>query len=428
MQLAGLIRTTVHGYCSQSPQTWDPCDLMKVFHCSHCRHLAFFENTLCVSCGHTLAFLPELMSIGSLDPVEGDTPGLWTSPLAEAKDRVYRLCANYTENQVCNWAVDAAGPDLLCRSCRLTRVIPDLTVAGNHTAWYRLEVAKRRLLYTLLTLRLPIEGEGPDGVEPLGFQFLADAPDGAAPVLTGHSNGLVTINLAEADDAERERRRTALHEPYRTLLGHMRHEVGHYYWARIVGTNPERIEAFRALFGNDADDYAQALQRHYDSGPPADWQDRFVSAYSSAHAWEDFAETWAHYLHMADTIETAAACGVSLRPPRADEPSMAPVRVSVTQEGSFDRMLESWFPITYLLNNLNRGLGHQDAYPFVLSLSVIEKLRFVHDTIAAAALAAASNPQVAASTAATVAQQASPESQAPASHATTGSPEPAAIV
>jgi hypothetical protein len=351
---------------------------MKVFHCDHCAHLVFFENTECVNCGHLLAFLPALMLVGSLDPADADAH--WTSPLAAAKGRTYKLCANYRDTQVCNWAVNRDDDNPLCLSCRFTRVIPDLSVPGYQAAWYRLEVAKRRLLYTLLTLRLPLDA---GGELPLAFEFLADATSADGAVLTGHANGVVTISLAEADDSERERRRTMLGEPYRTLLGHMRHEVGHYFWMRLVAGDPDRLNAFRAMFGDEQVDYLAALKVHYDAGAPADWQERFISAYASAHPWEDWAETWAHYLHMTDTIETAATCGVSLRPRRSDEPSLPRMStVAGMTEGSFDRLLDSWFPITYLLNNLNRGLGHPDPYPFVLSTPVIEKLRFVHETIA----------------------------------------------
>jgi len=107
-----------------------------------------------------------------------------------------------------------------------------------------------------------------------------------------------------------------------------------------------------------------------------------VSAYASAHPWEDWAETWAHYLHMIDTLETAATCGVSLKPNRRDEPALARVPEAVTANSSFDGLLASWFPVTYLLNNLNRGMGLADAYPFVLAPPAIEKLRFVHDLVA----------------------------------------------
>lgn len=353
---------------------------MKVFHCDHCGQLVFFENTQCVSCGHRLAFLPDVMDVGSLEVSEGDR---WTSPSPSAGGRVYRLCRNFTEHDICNWATLDSDSDALCESCRLTRVIPDLTVPGTRDAWYRLELAKRRVIYTLKNLNLPISAvEG--GAASLEFQFMADDPSSTVPVLTGHASGVITINIAEADDAERERRRLQLGEPYRTLLGHLRHEVGHYYWGRLIEGSP-RLDGFRELFGDERTDYAQSLRNYYDNGPRPDWQANLVTAYASAHPWEDWAETWAHYMHMTDTLEIAAACGVSVRPVRSDEPSLKRVPSTAGRpESPFDRLIASWFTLVYVLNNLNRGMGLPDAYPFVLSPPAIEKLRFVHDTVAAA--------------------------------------------
>lgn len=356
---------------------------MKVFRCDHCRHLVFFENVQCVSCAHPLAYLPDLGVVGSLEPA-GE--GHWRSPIPRAAGKVYRLCQNYTDHNVCNWAVPADDPNPLCQSCRLTRVIPDLSRSGHKEAWYRLEVAKRRLVYTLLALRLPLTGKAEAPDRGLAFEFLADPDDSAAPrVLTGHADGLITVNVAEADDAERERRRVQMHEPYRTLLGHFRHESGHYYWDRLV-RDSDRLDGFRQAFGDERADYAAALARHHAQGPPADWPQRFVSAYASAHPWEDWAESWAHYLHMADTLETAAACGVSLRPPRPGDPELPAVPDPVDgRPEPFDELMAGWFPLTYLLNNLNRGLGLPDGYPFVLSAPAVEKLRFVHETVRRAA-------------------------------------------
>ena len=209
---------------------------MKVFHCDHCGHLLFFENTQCVRCGQLVAYLPDLAIVGSLESNNdqaGDHPGTWRSPLAAAGGRAYRLCRNYTLEQVCNWAIPDGDPNPLCLSCRLTRVIPDLWTSDRRQAWYRLEVAKRRLVFTLLRLALPIISRDDDPEHGLAFEFKADEPNGAA-VLTGHAGGLITINIAEADDAERERRRRSLHEPFRTLAGHFRHESGHYYWDRLI--------------------------------------------------------------------------------------------------------------------------------------------------------------------------------------------------
>jgi hypothetical protein len=361
---------------------------MKIFHCDHCEQLVFFENSQCLGCGHALAYLPDLESIASLE-VGGD--GLWRSPAPETNGRAYRLCENYSRENVCNWAIPADDPHSLCSSCRLTHVIPDLTVPGNKEAWAKLEIAKRRLTYALLKLDLPLLNKHDDPENGLAFEFLADPPpssadgagangeaDEAKPVLTGHANGLITINIAEADDVERERRRLAMHEPYRTLLGHFRHEIGHYYWDRLI-RDSDRLAAFRDLFGDEQADYGAALKRHYSEGPAPDWQSRCISAYASVHPWEDWAESWAHYLHMVDSVETAAVCGLSMRPKRAGQPSMNVNKQSLKQ---FDRMIDAWYALTYLLNNLNRGLGLPDGYPFVLSSPVVQKLRFIHDVVA----------------------------------------------
>lgn len=349
---------------------------MKVFRCTHCRHVVFFENTRCLSCDSRLAFVPTHSTMVAIEPLPD---GLWRPHLRGLAKRRFRLCRNYSEQNVCNWVVPAEDPDLLCASCRLTQVIPNLDTPGNREAWFKLEAAKRRLLYTLMQLRCPIRGRAEDPAHGLAYRFLEDeSPE--KPVLTGHSRGIITVSVAEANDAERERRRLQMHEPYRTLLGHFRHEVGHYYWERLV-REAGRVEAFRALFGDERADYAAALGSYYYSGPPADWPQRFVSAYATSHPWEDWAESWAHYLHMSDMLDTAADCGLSLTPRRRDEPTLLRARSGTTEP--FERLIADWFPLTYLLNNLNRSMGLADGYPFVLSTPAIEKLRFVHETIAA---------------------------------------------
>lgn len=351
---------------------------MRVFHCDHCGQLLFFENVVCVRCGRALAYVPELHDLTSLDPAGGSQ---WTSPVDRLAGRTFRLCENYSKHNVCNWAVPSEDPNPLCRACRLTRTIPDLSKPGNERLWYELEVAKRRLIYTLHQLQLPLANRLEDPERGLVFDLLGDPDDPSLPrVMTGHVEGVITVNIAEADDAERVKRRMELGESYRTLLGHFRHEVGHYYWDRLI-RGSERLEPFRALFGDERADYDAALHRHY-QGQPAGWQDGFVSAYATMHPWEDWAETWAHYLHMVDTLETAAACGISLEPRRPDEPRLEKVANPVSTRGvPFERMIDSWGAITYVLNNLNRGLGNGDAYPFVLSPRALEKLRFVHDVV-----------------------------------------------
>jgi hypothetical protein len=353
---------------------------MHIFHCDHCQQLIFFENVQCVRCGHLLAYLPDLEVVGSLELVGED---LWRSPLPQAAGLLYRLCENYSRENVCNWAVPADDPESLCWSCRFTRVIPDLTQPGHRNAWYSLEVAKRRLLYSLRRLGLPLANKVEDPEHGLAYEFLSDPEmPGHTSVLTGHCNGVITINVAETDDAEREKQRRQMHEPYRTLLGHFRHESGHYYWDRLIQSS-NRLSAFRNLFGDEREDYSEALTRHYQQGASTDWPQWFVSAYASAHPWEDWAETWAHYLHMTDTLETAAACGLALQPLRPDEPALQ----STAQGGSlssFERLIDDWFPLTYVLNNLNRSLGLPDGYPFVLSPAVVDKIRFVHETVTGA--------------------------------------------
>jgi hypothetical protein len=255
-------------------------------------------------------------------------------------------------------------------------------VPGNVDCWRRIEVAKHRLFYTLLKLRLPLvsKNEDPDG---LAFDFLASAaPANAPPVMTGHAHGLITINLAEADDAERERQRHEMGEPYRTLLGHFRHEIAHYYWSRLVA-EADHLQEFRDVFADERADYASALQRHYDNGPPADWTARFVTAYASAHPWEDFAETWAHYFHMVDTLETAHAFALTVRPKVSQGSDFATKIDFDAYRADMDRIVEAWLPLTFAVNSINRSMGLPDLYPFVLGPSAIAKLTFVHDRIRA---------------------------------------------
>ena len=351
---------------------------MKSFHCGHCRLLVFFENFQCVKCGHLLAYLPNSGDISSLEPL-GDN--LWGSVGEGSKGQRYRLCGNRIAYNVCNWAVSAEDPNPLCLSCRLTRVIPDITQQANKDGWFKLEVAKRRLVYSLLSLRLPLRDKIQDPKNGLTFEFKADEPNNR--ILTGHDGGVITVNVAEADDAEREKRRVSNKEPYRTSLGHFRHEIGHYYWDRLI-VGSARLEGFRKLFGDEQIDYQQALAEYYKNGPRGNWQEAHISAYSTAHPWEDWAETWAHYLHMVDALETASETGLMLKPKTDDEPAIGPDSVWTQISGNvFNAMANKWHALTYVLNNFNRGLGLADSYPFVLSAPVIEKLRFIHETIVA---------------------------------------------
>ncbi len=359
---------------------------MNTFHCNHCGQPLFFENVKCLRCGSDLAFLPDRLALAAIEPVPGDGAAWWPRGGGRrgAAERAYRLCRNHTEYHACNFAVPTEDPNPLCVSCRLTRLLPDLSVADNHERWYRIEVAKRRLFYTLAKLAL-VAVDPPNGRRdgPL-FEFLADVP--GRQVLTGHAGGVITLNVAEADDAERVRRRVALHEPYRTLLGHLRHESGHYYWDRLI-RDGERLDPFRAMFGDERAPYTAALNAYYAAGEPAaGWQARHVSAYATSHPWEDWAETWAHYLHMVDLLETAASYSTRLSMPGANGDAIDQVTDPFAgASADFDHLVAEWIPLTLLLNSLNRSLGQDDAYPFALSRHALTKLRFVHETIHAAA-------------------------------------------
>jgi hypothetical protein len=356
---------------------------LKTFHCTACQALVFFENTQCLSCGRTLAFLPDRAEMLALESAEA---GLWRAARGDAVDaKTFKLCTNYSEHGACNWAMRSDDAESMCRSCLLTHTIPNLDVPGNPEAWVKLETAKRRLVYALLNLKLPLRSKLQDEKSGLEFKFLSDivsANGDQSRILTGHDNGLITINVAETDDIYRETQRLQHREPYRTLLGHFRHEIGHYYWDLLIAES-NRIEDYRRLFGDERADYQIALKQHYEAGPPPNWADNFISAYASTHPWEDWAESWAHVMHMVDALETAHFVGLSVKPQRADEPELSvppvPTRAHV---GDFDHLIEEWKTLTYVLNNLTRGLGLADAYPFVLSAPIADKLRFVCDTIA----------------------------------------------
>jgi hypothetical protein len=350
---------------------------MKTFHCDVCGSLVFFENVTFVHCGHSLGFLPDVLDLSAVEHAEAELKRALTSA---AQGRLYRVCANGQQHAVCNWLVPVEDSDPFCAACRLNEVIPDLGVKGNLARWHRLELAKRRLVYTLLKLRLPIDGVPGENRPALRFRFLGETPGQPAP-LTGHEDGLITLNITEADDDVREQRRVSLLEPFRTLLGHFRHEVAHYYWDRLIGDSPW-LEQFRQIFGDERQNYAEALQRHYREGPPVDWAERSVSAYGSVHPWEDWAETMAHYFHIIDSLETAAGFGIALRPKHPSAKMMsADARKVADEHAGFERLLDTWFPLTYALNSLNRGMGLPDLYPFVLSRTAVSKLRFVHEVV-----------------------------------------------
>ncbi|WDR04960.1 putative zinc-binding metallopeptidase [Devosia rhodophyticola] len=340
---------------------------MKLFSCYHCGNTIYFENIQCERCGHRLGYYPSanvLLSLGE----EGET---WSSPQYE--DRTFVYCDN-AKHAACNWLIDASPEgEIYCAACRHNETIPNIDDPANLKRWQTIEHAKKRLFYSLLRLNLPLATRQEDPTHGLSFRFLAEGTSDPDPVMTGHDRGVITIALAEADDAEREQRRTAMGEPYRTLLGHFRHEIGHHYWDLLVA-NTTALNPSRTIFGDESEDYQNALKQYYAQGAPAAWSESHISPYATAHPWEDFAESWAHYLHIVDTVETAAAFGlkfglISDQTQRHLDPY---------SEYDFSRVMDNWVPLSSLLNNLNRAMGHPDAYPFVLGPSVMAKLAFIH--------------------------------------------------
>jgi hypothetical protein len=332
---------------------------MRTFRCDACDNTLFFENDTCLKCSRKVGFRSDELTMATVDAAQA--AGL-------------TQCRNWSERNACNWYVTGKGAGY-CLACGFDEVVPDLSDPQRLALWTETERAKRRLMYTLLTLQLPL-GPSADkhGVR---FRLLADervdtktVDPPAQAVTIGHDQGQLTMNVVEADDAHREEMRKRLNEPYRTMLGHLRHEIGHYYWYRLI-ENTELIEGFRALFGDERADYAAALAAHYARSSTDGWQDTFVSFYASAHPWEDFAETWAHYIHIVDTVDTASDAEVSL----AGRAIAAPLPLA---NRPFEKLLGDWLPLTVTLNQLNRSMGMRDAYPFSLSDRVVAKLAFVH--------------------------------------------------
>lgn len=351
-----------------------------------CGQPVFFDNTRCLACESPLGYLPDEGRIRTLQP--GSAPGSFrTAGTGTPQSAEWVRCANFESPAGCNWMVPGWSGETRCISCRLNRTIPDLSVSGHGVLWRNLEFAKRRLVAQLLNLRLPVRSRLTEDTRfGLMFDFLR-TPSTGLRVLTGHEAGLITLNIDEADDGYREQTRRELREPHRTLLGHFRHESGHYYWERlVVGTS--WWMAFRDVFGDERSDYATAIANHYYWGPPSDWAQRHVSAYASSHPWEDWAETWAHYLHVVDTLDTALGFGLDAFEVDFDaEPIPSEALYDPADAGApeFLELLNSWVRLTAVVNELTRSMGQPDLYPFALARPAVRKLHFIHRVVCSAA-------------------------------------------
>ncbi|GJL61484.1 MAG: hypothetical protein NPIRA04_01380 [Nitrospirales bacterium] len=344
----------------------------------HCSNTLFFENTRCVACNSDVGWCPACQRLTGLILSPN---GTFQCGIRECQALLVK-CHNYEVEHVCNRCLVANTNEVsrtgLCDYCRYNDTIPDLSVEGNRERWYRLEAAKRRLLYTLDFLGLSY-GKAEDGIQPaLSFDFKADTnfsgnqwkPMGDhEQVYTGHDHGKITINLQETEDVEREKLRVSFGEAHRTIVGHFRHEIGHYYWEMLIENKEE--EDFIRLFGDYQNPtYSEALERYYQEGPPNNWQENFISAYATMHPWEDFAETFAKYLAMVSVLDTARHnfAEVGIDPTRAE----------------FMTMIKSYQNLGTMLNEMNRAMGLIDLMPEVLVQPVIEKLQFIHQILSAA--------------------------------------------
>ena len=305
-----------------------------------CGQRLYFNNHSCVNCGRAVVFDPDELAMRAEESVGSGMP----------------TCANRETAVRCNWMPASGSSQGYCLSCAMSKTIPTLSKPENHDRWRKLEAAKRRLIFDLLRLGLPVDKSR------LEFHFKEDRrtnPDVSDHhVTTGHASGVITINAAEADEVFREEMRQAMNEPWRTLLGHMRHESGHYYFTELID-DTNRDEA-RSLFGDETDNYDAALKAYYENGPKPGWMSTYISAYASAHPAEDWAECWAHYLHIRSVLQVAVDTGL-------------------LPDG--DHWYERFIELVLALNEIMRSLGLPDAYPFVLTSSVVQKVEFVHRAI-----------------------------------------------
>ncbi len=346
---------------------------MRLFDCDHCGQPVHFDNRRCVRCGYRLGFLPEQLEMITVEPVDETS---WRS--AANPEQSVRFCDN-ANLDICNWLIDAGDANGFCTACRHNRLVPNTSTEEGIERWRRIGQAQRHLFYSLLRLHLPHPDRQEDPKGGLVFDFREDqiGSDGnLIPAMTGHEEGLIAIRAAEADDVTREQARASMEEPYRTLLGHFRHETGHFIWNKLV-RDTNGFEAFRAVFGDEREDYGAALQRRYETGPMPGWQESFISAYASAHPWEDFAECFAHYLHIVDTLETARSFGMSIDPHNHEELA-AEVDFRPYKARNAEQLVDAWIPLSVAINAIQRSMGQPDSYPFVLSPPVVSKLEYLH--------------------------------------------------
>ncbi|TXD50730.1 MULTISPECIES: putative zinc-binding metallopeptidase [unclassified Polaribacter] len=341
---------------------------MKIFQCGYCNHSIYFENVECDNCGHVSGFRAENRKMLTFAAVGEKL-------ISDREGIEYKFCKN-KEYEVCNWLLEKESLEEYCTACQLNRTIPKLADADNFENWTHLEIAKHRLIYQLQKIGLPLPNKMDHDEIGLCFDFVAKLNN--PKLMTGHANGIITILISEANSVLREKARKQFSEPYRTLVGHLRHEVGHYFWERLIRNNPENLAAYRTIFGNEEKNYGDALKEYYKKGAPKDWQKSFISKYATSHSWEDWAETWAHYLHIMDMVETAYFFRISVKPTGKNQTLKTRVSFDPYKIENFDKIVQTCVPLSFAVNSMNRAMGVPDVYPFVISPAIIEKLRFIH--------------------------------------------------
>ena len=339
---------------------------MQPFPCASCQQLLFFDNWKCLRCGSQVGYIPEAGLLVALRPVQE-----WQERIDGVPGR-YRPCSNRTVAR-CNWMVAHDDPSGRCASCRLTSVRSNDADVESIEAFADAEAAKRRLLHQLWALGLPVIDRSVDAVRGVTFELLSSR---GRNVITGHESGVITLDLSESDDAHRAFVRQQLGEPYRTVLGHLRHEIGHYYWPSLV-EGQGQVAEFRAVFGDERLTYEDARDRYY-AQDDGDWSGTHVSQYATMHPWEDWAETFAHYLHIDAGLATAESIGLTV-----GEPAKSAGRAAwrTRDHITIGEMVQSWLGLSLALNAMARSIGQSDLYPFVLSPKVVEKLDFVHRSV-----------------------------------------------
>ncbi|MDT0645182.1 putative zinc-binding metallopeptidase [Zunongwangia sp. F260] len=348
---------------------------MKIFNCNNCNNIIFFENDICGYCNSLLGYCNEEEKIIAANP---------GTDFRENRTTL-KYCRNH-EHSACNWLIPENSGFEYCEACQLNSVIPNIGDEKRLEEWRLIEFAKHRLIYSLNKLQLPFVFQQKDRKDlKLQFRFLGPGTNSknGQQVLTGHLNGVITLNVEEADDLKREKARMQMGEKMRTLLGHFRHEIGHFYWEAIILPNQENLRQFREIFGDERKNYSEALQEYYKKGPAKDWREFFITKYASSHPWEDWAETWAHYLHIMDTVETAYYFGVKTEPKVSKDKQLLSSGITINpyKESDFDAIVNEYISLTIAINSLNRGMGLSDIYPFILNNKDISKLGYIHNLL-----------------------------------------------